>query len=191
MAESTETKKVYTFDTSKSTCPLIEEDYLPVGQALQSNQTTIKPNDGDNYWNGNTWVNSLVSVWCFDPSKNNEFTGITQIPQGSALKANQTFTKPEDGLYQPMKFNGATWIGTPKEEWEKAHPVEVPVAKPDKGVQAVNLLGKQIAKMQQQQATMAQSINALGQLVAKAQTPAAQQPTEPAQSGNQTTEPQA
>lgn len=117
-----ETKKVYTFDVVKPSHPLIHVDDLPVGQTLQTNQTTVEPNDGDNYWNGTGWADQLVVVYEFDPAKDNVFTGISFIPQGAVLSVNQTFTKPEDGLYQPMKFNGTTWIGTPKEEWESAHP---------------------------------------------------------------------
>ncbi|VTX87158.1 Uncharacterised protein [Limosilactobacillus oris] len=41
----------------------------------------------------------------------------------------------------------------------------------DKGDQALNLLGQQLAQVQAQQATLANSVNALGQMVAKAQAP--------------------
>lgn len=117
-----ETQKVYTFDAVKSTHPLIQVDELPENQALQPNQTTVEPTDGANYWNGTSWVDQLVVVYEFDPTKDNVYTGTNYIPQGAVLASNQTFVKPADGLYQPMRFNGTTWIGTPKEEWESAHP---------------------------------------------------------------------
>lgn len=130
------------------------------------------------------------------------------VPDDYVLKANETFENPT-GKREPAKLSGTTWLdATPEEhqayldklqaEYVQQHPEFNQPTEPDKSDQAINLLGQQIAKMQAMQekmqgtqATMAQSINALGQLVAKAQTPAVQQPTEPAQSGNQTTEPQA
>lgn len=33
-----------------------------------------------------------------------------------------TELQPEDGLYQPIFFNGKKWIGTKKEDWEAANP---------------------------------------------------------------------
>ncbi|MCR5524666.1 MAG: hypothetical protein K6F18_03270 [Lactobacillus sp.] len=177
--EKLETKKVYTFDAVKSTHPLIHVDDLPVDQALQANQTTVEPNDGDNYWNGTGWVDQLVIVYEFDPTKDNVYTGISFVPQGAVLSVNQTFTKPDDGLYQPMKFNGTTWVGTPKEEWEKAHPA--PVAKPSETTLAMNALGQQLVQakaesdktnksLEQKVDDLTQSVNMLGQMIAKAQT---------------------
>ena len=141
-----ETKKVYTFDVVKPSHPLIHVDDLPVGQTLQTNQTTVEPNDGDNYWNGTGWADQLVVVYEFDPAKDNVFTGISFIPQGAVLSVNQTFTKPEDGLYQPMKFNGTTWIGTPKEEWESAHPAPKMEPSASQIAQANTLLNADLMK---------------------------------------------
>ncbi|NMV60676.1 hypothetical protein FOL80_10095 [Lactobacillus reuteri] len=56
-----------------------------------------------------------------------------------------------------------------QQDYLRQHPEASQPAEPDKGDQTVNLLGQQIAKMQQQQTTMMQSINTLGQLLAKAQ----------------------
>lgn len=127
MAETQETKKVtiYTFDADKVSHPLISTEKVPEGTQLKANQTLVTPpqNNDYNYWNGSGWANALVVVWEFNPDKNNEFTGVAMIPEGAVLKANQTFVKPKDGLYQPMRFNGTEWIGTPQEEWEKANPV--------------------------------------------------------------------
>lgn len=35
-----------------------------------------------------------------------------------------TEIKPEDGLYQPIFFDGTKWIGTKKEDWEASNPPE-------------------------------------------------------------------
>lgn len=177
--EKVETQNVYTYDAVKSTHPLIQVDELPVNQALQANQTTIEPQDGANYWNGTVWVDQLVVVYEFDPTKDNVYTGTNYIPQGAVLASNQTFVKPADGLYQPMRFNGTTWVGTPKEEWEKAHPA--PVAKPSETTLAMNALGQQLVQakaesdktnksLEQKIEDLTQSVNMLGQMIAKAQT---------------------
>ena len=138
------------------------------------------------------------------------FMGSRSVPDDYKPKANESFDNPS-GLQLPQKLTSTGWVAATDEEHkayleaqQKKFLAENPqLTQPsqpadDKSDQAINSLGQQIAKMQAMQekmqgtqTTMAQSINALGQLVAKAQTPAVQQPTEPAQSGNQTTEPQA
>lgn len=143
--EKVKTQNVYTYDAVKATHPLIQVDELPGNQALQPNQTTVAPNDGANYWNGTSWVDQLVVVYEFDPTKDNVYTGTNYIPQGAVLASNQTFVKPADGLYQPMRFNGTTWIGTPKEEWEKAHPA--PEQKPSAAQIAQATTIKDIAQL--------------------------------------------
>lgn len=101
------------------------------------------------------------------------------VPDDYVLKANETFENPT-GKLEPPKLSGTTWLDATQEEhqaylddlqaeYARQHPEMNQPAEPDKGDQATDLLGQQIAKMQQQQATMAQSINTLGQLVAKAQ----------------------
>lgn len=177
--EQTDKQKVYTYDADKTSHPLIQEEDLPKDQPLQANQTTVEPTDGANYWNGTGWVDQLVVVYEFDPTKDNVYTGTSYIPQGAVLASNQTFVKPADGLYQPMRFNGTTWVGTPKEEWEKAHPA--PVAKPSETTLAMNALGQQLVQakaesdktnksLEQKIEDLTQSVNMLGQMIAKAQT---------------------
>ena len=110
-------------------------------------------------------------------AKTHVFVSSDIVPDDYVLKANESFDNPT-GKVSPAKLQGMEWIdATPEEheaylkqqqeEYLASHPA--PVQQPDKGDQAVNLLGQQIAKMQQQQTTMMQSINALGQLFAKAQ----------------------
>lgn len=107
------------------------------------------------------------------------FVSSDLVPDDYVLKANETFENPS-GKVTPAKLSGTTWLdATPEEHQEyldqmqkdflAQHPEASQPAEPDKGDQAVNLLGQQVTKMQQQQMAMAQSINALGQLVAKAQ----------------------
>lgn len=110
---------------------------------------------------------------------NHIFVSSDLVPDDYVLKVNETFENPS-GKVTPAKLSGTTWLDATSEEHQEyldqmqkdflaQHPEAAQPAEPDKGDQAVNLLGQQIAKVQQQQATMAQSINALGQLVAKAQ----------------------
>ena len=123
------------------------------------------------------------------------FVSSDLVPDDYVLQANETFENPSDKV-TPAKLSGATWLdATPEEHQEyldqmqkdflTQHPEASQPAEPDKGDQAVNLLGQQIAKMQQQQATMAQSINALGQLVAKAQGATAANQAQGATAANQ------
>lgn len=119
---------------------------------------------------------------------NHIFVSSDLVPDDYVLKANETFENPS-GKTTPAKLSGATWLdATPEEhqaymdamqqDYLRQHPEASQPAEPDKGDQAVNLLGQQIAKMQQQQATMMKSINALGQLVAKAQGATAANPAQ-------------
>ena len=97
------------------------------------------------------------------------------------LKDNETFEDPS-GKLSPAKLTatGGPWIDATEEEHQaymeaqrKARAARYPGAlqpqEPDKGDQALNLLGQQLAKVEAQQATLASSVNALGQMVAKAQ----------------------
>lgn len=122
------------------------------------------------------------------------FVSSDLVPDDYVLKANETFENPS-GKQTPAKLSGTTWLDATQEEHDaylaqmqaeylRQHPEANQPAEPDKGDQALNILGQQIAqmqasqaKMQQQQAIMMQSVNALGQMVAKAQAPA--QPSTP------------
>lgn len=115
------------------------------------------------------------------------FVSSDLVPDDYVLKANETFENPS-GKQTPAKLSGTTWLDATQEEHDaylaqmqaeylRQHP-EVSQPEPDKGEQALNLLGQQFAQMQAAQATLTQSVNALGQLVAKAQMQA-QQPAQP------------
>ena len=112
---------------------------------------------------------------------NRTFTSSDVVEDDYQLKDNETFEDPS-GKLPPAKLTatGGPWIDATEEEHKaymeaqrKARAARNPGALqpqgPDKGDQAINLLGQQIAQMKQQQSTMLQSINALGQIIAKGQ----------------------
>lgn len=109
--------------------------------------------------------------------------GARPEPEGYQLKANESFDNPS-GLQSPQKLTPTGWVAATDEEHktyleaqQKKFLAETPhFAQPnqpadDKGDQALNLLGQQLAQVEAQQATLASSVNALGQMVAKAQAP--------------------
>ncbi len=55
-------------------------------------------------------------------NKDDELDKIFMAEDDYQLKDNETFKKPQDGLYEPIKWNGTDWVGTPKEVWEAAQP---------------------------------------------------------------------
>lgn len=112
---------------------------------------------------------------------NRTLTSSDVVEDDYQLKDNETFENPS-GKRSPAKLTatGGPWIDATEEEhkaymeaqqkaWAAQNPGALQPQEPDKGDQAVNLLGQQIAQMKQQQSTMLQSINALGQMVAKGQ----------------------
>lgn len=73
--------------------------------------------------------------------------GFYEIPN------NATDVQPPNGLYTPIKFDGQKWTGTPKEQWQKEHPVEDNNELPPKqnnGVGTDEELRKMFASMQVQ-----------------------------------------
>lgn len=109
--------------------------------------------------------------------------GARPEPDGYQLKSNESFDNPS-GLQSPQKLTPTGWVAATDEEHkdyleaqQKKFLAETPhFAQPnqpadDKGDQALNLLGQQLAQVEAQQATLASSVNALGQMVAKAQAP--------------------
>ena len=109
--------------------------------------------------------------------------GARPEPDGYQLKSNESFDNPS-GLQSPQKLTPTGWVAATDEEHkdyleaqQKKFLAENPqFAQPsqpadDKGDQALNLLGQQLAQVEAQQATLTKSVNALGQMVAKAQAP--------------------
>ena len=130
------------------------------------------------------------------------FVSSDLVPDDYVLKANETFENPS-GKQTPAKLSGTTWLDATQEEHDaylaqmqaeylRQHPEVSQPAGPDKGEQALNLLGQQFAQMQAAQATLTKSVNALGQLVAtQMQAKAPAQPTAPVRSDVQASTPQA
>lgn len=108
------------------------------------------------------------------------FVGSHSVPDDYKLQVNESFDNPS-GLQGPVKLTATGWIAATDEEhkayleaqqkdWLAQHPQPNQPAD-NKGDQALNLLGQQLAQVEAQQATLASSVNALGQMVAKAQAP--------------------
>lgn len=84
----------------------------------------------------------MATVYSWDAS-DMRFQTIKMVPDNYTLQANETFTKPTDGLYDP-KWNGSAWVGISAEEYYKQHPVKVT---PDATQTAVASMLKQVATM--------------------------------------------
>lgn len=93
------------------------------------------------------------------------------------LQPNETFIAPDKVEKSTVKWAGSSWRQLTDEEdaaYIKAHLGPAPISSQpadNKGDQALNLLGQQLAKVEAQQATLTKSVNALGQMVAKSQAP--------------------
>lgn len=114
---------------------------------------------------------------------NRTFVSSDGVADDYQLKDNETFEDPS-GKLSPAKLTatGGPWIDATEEEhqaymeaqrkaWAAQYPGALQPQEPDKGDQALNLLGQQLAQVEAQQATLTKSVNALGQMVAKAQAP--------------------
>lgn len=106
----------------------------------------------------------MKAVYSWD--KDNHLDTINLVEDDYQLAPSETFTKPEDGLYEPISWTGSAWVGVSKEEWEAAQPQRT--VEPSAGEQALNALGLQIAQVQKTQAAQSQATNALGLQLAAA-----------------------
>lgn len=104
-------------------------------------------------------------------------TATDNVADDYKLQPNETTTAPDAIEKSTVKWEGSSWRQLTDEEdvaYIKAHLGPAPISSQpadDKGTEALNLLGQQLAQVQAQQATLASSVNALGQMVAKAQAP--------------------
>lgn len=62
----------------------------------------------------------MKAVYTWDADKH--FNGIKMVEDDYQLADNETFKKPQDGLYEPISWTGTDWVGTPKEVWEANQP---------------------------------------------------------------------
>lgn len=125
-------------------------------------------------------------------AQSHTFVSSDLVPDDYVLKANETFENPS-GKVTPAKLSGTTWLDATSEEHQEyldqmqkdflaQHPEASQPAEPDKGDQALNLLGQQQAKSQATVATLekkvdtlTQAVGILGQQFAQAQKPATPQ----------------
>ena len=139
-------KWIYLYDTKKTTHPfqlrLMVKRYDPI----MPGQTEVPvPDDNKvHYWNDSTkqWVDSTVMVYGINPDMS--FGPMTKRPAGYTLQANETFKKPQDGLYD-KSWNGSDWVGISAEEWSKKHPAKP--AKPTPQQTAMTALGQQVGSL--------------------------------------------
>lgn len=118
-------KWVYLYDSSdtahsyKGKLMVDKDDPLMPGQT----DAEVPADDKRYYFNDATkqWVDTLVLTYEIKSDK--RLGAITRHPAGYVLQANETFTKPKDGLYDPQ-WNGSDWVGISAEEYYKQHPVE-------------------------------------------------------------------
>lgn len=88
-------------------------------------------------------------------NKDDELDKIFMVEDDYQLKDNETFKKPQDGLYEPIKWNGTDWVGTPKEVWEANQPkVEIKPTDQQKLNAATNLQIAQLLAANKQQAQL-------------------------------------
>lgn len=122
---------------------------------------------------------------------NRTFVSSDVVADDYQLKDNETFEDPS-GKLSPAKLTatGGPWIDATEEEhqaymeaqrkaWAAQYPGALQPQEPDKGDQALNLLGQQQAKSQADVATLekkvdtlTQAVGVLGQQFAQAQKPA-------------------
>lgn len=120
------------------------------------------------------------------------FVSSDLVPDDYVLQTNESFENPS-GKLEPAKLSGTTWVDATQEEHQayldamqqdylRQHPEALQPAEPDKGDQALNLLGQQQAKSQADVATLekkvdtlTQAVGILGQQLAQSQKPATSQ----------------
>lgn len=68
------------------------------------------------------------TLYIYDPTKRDYHTDI--VADDYVLQANETFTKPADGLYEPITWDGAKWVGTDQAIWQAAQDAKHPELAP-------------------------------------------------------------
>lgn len=125
MVELPQNKKwVYLYNTNDTTHPYVGHLMVDKDDPLMAGQTDVEVAlDGKkHYFNDVTkqWVDEVVLT--YEIKEDKSLGQITRRPAGYALADNETFVKPEDGLYDPT-WNGSAWVGITQEEYYKKHPV--------------------------------------------------------------------
>lgn len=112
----------------------------------------------------------MKAVYTWDADKH--FNGIKMVADDYQLGQNETFKKPQDGLYEPISWTGADWVGTPKEVWEANQPkVEVkPTQQQKLNATTTQQIAQLLATNQQQAKLNAQLTVDIAQLKKQLQT---------------------
>ena len=63
-------------------------------------------------------MSEKMAVYTYD--KDMIFTGSLLVDDDYELIDGETEVKPEDGLYEPIKFDGNKWVGSSKEDFDAA-----------------------------------------------------------------------
>lgn len=98
------------------------------------------------------------------------YYGNLKVSDSYEPQAGESLLPVPEGLFEPIKHivddeGREGWLGTPKEEWEKANP-GIP-SKPTATQEMLNALGSQVAKGSQDITISQKMLNALGQQVAQ------------------------
>lgn len=138
-------KWVYFYNTKDTTHPYTGKLMVDKDDPIMLGQTDVAVPDENKqyYFNDVTkqWVDQVVLTYEIKADKH--LGAITRHPAGYTLQANETFKKPQDGLYD-RSWNGSDWVGISAEDYYKQYPV-VPV-KPTAQDQAMADLLKDAAQ---------------------------------------------
>ena len=127
------------------------------------------------------------TLYIYDPTKHDYHTDI--VADDYVLQANETFTQPVGGLYEPITWDGAKWVGTDEAVWQAAqdaayqeHLKENPEAAPQPTAeqQQISELIKSNAQQMAVNAQLVKQVSAL-QLAQATQTAQASQALQAAQ----------
>ncbi|ANK66601.1 hypothetical protein [Loigolactobacillus backii] len=115
----------------------------------------------------------MKAIYLYDTTSR-EFQSSKLVDDNYVVQAGETEINPDNGLYEPVTWNGTTWIGTDKAVWQaaqdaanqaylKEHPEEAPQTTAEQ--QALTALAQQIADNDNNTQTylqsLAQSVTAL------------------------------
>ncbi|CAM3206089.1 hypothetical protein [Lactiplantibacillus plajomi] len=68
----------------------------------------------------------MAILYYWDEKKELNHSEFYQDELPTPMPSNATSVAPRNGLYEPITWNGETWVGTDKEVWLAAHPVSKP-----------------------------------------------------------------
>ena len=108
-------------------------------------------------------------VYMYDQTSR-EFKGSKLVDDNYVVQAGETEIKPDNGLYEPVTWNGTTWLGTDKVVWQSAqdaanaeyikeHPELAP--QPTTDQQMIMAQAQQLSTMQQMMMAQAADLAAL------------------------------